>query len=206
MWFWQRNTCLNLLQPESESVYDLFWRNMEDIFTFWEFFYINMQLKSFLMDWKELFMQLKEPEHQQQWYWPSFPEYWYQEQKGWCDHNENHPWYYHYYHIFLHILVLIKSVFTWIWWLTHWGRVTHVCVSDLSITGSDNGLSPGRRQAIIWTNDGILFIRPLGTNFSEILIENSYIFIQENALENVVWKLSAILSQTQYEYCKSYHI
>ena len=53
--------------------------------------------------------------------------------------------------------------------LTHWGRVTHICVSELIIIGSDNGLSPGRRQAIIWTNDGILLIRALGTNFSEIL-------------------------------------
>ena len=55
--------------------------------------------------------------------------------------------------------------------LAHWGRVTHICVSDLTIIGSDNGLSPGRRQAIIWTNAGILLIGPLGTNFSEILIE-----------------------------------
>ena len=37
--------------------------------------------------------------------------------------------------------------------------------------GSDNGLAPGRRQAIIWTNAGILLIGPLWTNFSEILIE-----------------------------------
>ena len=55
--------------------------------------------------------------------------------------------------------------------LTHWGRVTHICVSKLTIIGSDNGLLPGRRQAIIRTNAGILFIEPLGTNFSEILIE-----------------------------------
>ena len=55
--------------------------------------------------------------------------------------------------------------------LTHWGRVTHICISDLTIIGSDNGLSPGRRQTIIRTNAGILLIRPLGTNFSEILIE-----------------------------------
>ena len=54
--------------------------------------------------------------------------------------------------------------------LTHWGRVTHVCVDNLTSIGPDNGLSPGRRQAIIWTNAGILFIGPLGTNFSEILI------------------------------------
>ena len=55
--------------------------------------------------------------------------------------------------------------------LTHWGRVTHICVSRLTITGSDNGLAPGRRQAIIWTNAGILLIGPLGTNLSENLIE-----------------------------------
>ena len=54
--------------------------------------------------------------------------------------------------------------------LTHWGRVTHICVGKLTIIASDNGLSPGRRQAIIWTNAGILLIGPLGTNFSEILI------------------------------------
>ena len=52
----------------------------------------------------------------------------------------------------------------------HWGRVTHICVGKLTILGSDNGLSPGRRQAIIWINAGILLIGPLGTNFSEILI------------------------------------
>ena len=55
-------------------------------------------------------------------------------------------------------------------YLTHWGRVTHICVSKVTIIGSDNGLSPGRRQAIIWTNAGILLIGPWGTNFSEILI------------------------------------
>ena len=44
--------------------------------------------------------------------------------------------------------------------LTHWGRVTHICVGKLTIIGSDNGLSPGRHQAIIWTNTGILLIEP----------------------------------------------
>ena len=57
-----------------------------------------------------------------------------------------------------------------IYQLTHWGRVTHICVSDLTSIGSDNGLSPGRRQAIIRTNAGILLIRPLWTNFSEFLV------------------------------------
>ena len=55
--------------------------------------------------------------------------------------------------------------------LTLWGRVTHICVGDLTSIGSDNGLSPGRRQSIIRTNAGILLIRPFGTNFSEIIIE-----------------------------------
>ena len=48
--------------------------------------------------------------------------------------------------------------------------MTHICVGKLTNIGSDNGLSPGRRQAIIWTNAGISLIGPLGTNFSEILI------------------------------------
>ena len=55
--------------------------------------------------------------------------------------------------------------------LTHWGQVTHIYINKQTIIGSDNGLSPGRRQAIIWTNAGILLIGTLGTNFSEILIE-----------------------------------
>ena len=53
--------------------------------------------------------------------------------------------------------------------LTHWGRMTHICVSKLTTFGSDNGLSPARRQAIIWTNAGTLLNQTLGTNFSEIL-------------------------------------
>ena len=55
--------------------------------------------------------------------------------------------------------------------LTHWGRATHICVGELTIIVSDNGLSPGRRQAIFWTNAGILLIGALGTNVSEILIK-----------------------------------
>ena len=57
------------------------------------------------------------------------------------------------------------------WSLTHWGRATHIRVGNLTTIGSDNGLSPGRRQAITWTSVGILLIEPQGTNFSEMLIE-----------------------------------
>ena len=47
----------------------------------------------------------------------------------------------------------------------------HVCVSKFTISGSDDGLSPGRHQAIIWINTGILLIWALGTNCSGILIK-----------------------------------
>ena len=54
---------------------------------------------------------------------------------------------------------------------TGWGLVTHIYVSKLTIIGSDNGLSPGRRQAIIGTNAGILLIWPMvKKTFGEILI------------------------------------
>ena len=54
---------------------------------------------------------------------------------------------------------------------THWGQITHICISKLTIIGSDNGLSPGWHQAIIWSNAGILLVGPLVTNFSDMLIE-----------------------------------
>ena len=67
-----------------------------------------------------------------------------------------------------------NKVYQWVWInlgasLTHWGRVTHICVSKLTIVDSDDGLLPGRRQVIIRTNAGIWLIRALGTNFSKIL-------------------------------------
>ena len=49
--------------------------------------------------------------------------------------------------------------------------MTHICISKLTSTSSDNGFSPGRCQVIIWTNVGILLTGPLETNFSEILIK-----------------------------------
>ena len=56
----------------------------------------------------------------------------------------------------------------------------------LTIIGSDNGLSPDRRQAIIWTNDGMLLIGPLGRNFSEIFIR-----IQTFSLNKIHLKMSS---------------
>ena len=81
--------------------------------------------------------------------------------------------------------------------LTHWGRVTHICVGNLTIIGPDNGLSPGWRQAIIWTNAGILLIGPHGNKLQWNRNRNSYIFIEENAFQIVVLKMAAILSRPQ---------
>ena len=67
--------------------------------------------------------------------------------------------------------------------LTHWGQMTHMCVNKQTIIGSDNGLLPGQRQAIIWTNAGILLIGPLGTNVSETSVK----FIHFHS-RKLVWK------------------
>ena len=71
--------------------------------------------------------------------------------------------------------------------LTHWGQVTYICISKLTIIGSDKGLSPGRHQAIIWTNDGILSIWPWGANFSEMLTK-----IQTSSFNKMHLKMSVI--------------
>ena len=74
--------------------------------------------------------------------------------------------------------------------LIHWGRVTHICVSKLTIIGSDNGLSPDRCQAIIWINAGILLIGPLGTNFSETKFIH---FHSRKCMQKYRLKMAAIL-------------
>ena len=78
--------------------------------------------------------------------------------------------------------------------LTHRGRVTHICVGKLTIIGSDNGLSPCRRQAIIWTNAGILLIGHLGTNFSDIFIEiHTFSFKKiDLKISSGKWRLSCL--------------
>ena len=60
-----------------------------------------------------------------------------------------------------------------------------ICVSNLTIIGSDNDLSPGRRQAIISTNVGILLIGPLGRNCSEILSEMQPFSLQKPVCLNL---------------------
>ena len=72
--------------------------------------------------------------------------------------------------------------------------LTNWCIyasQNYAIIDLDNDLSPIRRQAIIWTYDGLLFIMPRGTNFGEIWMN---IFIQGNALWYVVCKMVATLA------------
>ena len=72
----------------------------------------------------------------------------------------------------------------------------YASVDQVSI-GSDNGLLPIRRHAIIWTSAGLLPIRPLGT-IGEILPKCYKLFIHENAYENIVCEKTAILSRWRW--------
>ena len=73
-----------------------------------------------------------------------------------------------------------------IWCHVIWSTLVHIYASlNKAIVGSDNGLAPVRCQAIIWTNAGILLIRPQRIIFSEILI-----YIQTFSLNKMESKMS----------------
>ena len=74
--------------------------------------------------------------------------------------------------------------------LTHWGRVMLIYINKLTIIGSDNDLSPGRPQVVVWTNAGILSIRTLGKNFSETLGEiHTFSFTKMHLkISSVIWR------------------
>ena len=61
--------------------------------------------------------------------------------------------------------------------------ILYTCVNKLTIIDSDNGLSFHRRQAIILINAGIVWIGPLGTNCSEIVIR-----IDAFSFKKCIWK------------------
>ena len=76
----------------------------------------------------------------------------------------------------------------------------HVYASvNLAITGSDNGLSPDRRQAIIWTSAGISLIGPgLGTYFNEIFSK-----IQQFSFKKMRLKMSSAMG---HQFCLTLHV
>ena len=60
----------------------------------------------------------------------------------------------------------------WVHISTHCGRVTHINASvTCAIIVFDNGLTPVRYKAIIWTNVDLLSIEPLRENLSKIWIK-----------------------------------
>ena len=62
-----------------------------------------------------------------------------------------------------------------------------IYVNKLTIIVSDNGLVPGRCQAIIWTNAALLLIESSGTRFSETLIK-----IHAFSLKKMHFKMSSV--------------
>ena len=80
---------------------------------------------------------------------------------------------------------------------THWGRVTHICVSKLTIIGFIQWLvawpAPSYHLNQCWNIVNWTIRNKIRWNLNR----NSYISIKENAFENVVWKMVAILSRSQ---------
>ena len=76
----------------------------------------------------------------------------------------------------LHIIPKISPLYgnRWIS-ITHWGRVMHICVGNIPIISSDNGLPPGQLQ---WNL-------------------NSNSIIDENTFENVICEMMSILFRHQ---------
>ena len=94
------------------------------------------------------------------------------------------------------ILITIANSLSWndrpanalLWFLQPIEAEWHIYASiTYAIIDSDNGLSPVRRQAIIWNNAGILLIGPVGTTLSEILI-----YIQTFSFKNIHSQVSSV--------------
>ena len=85
-----------------------------------------------------------------------------------------------------------------------WSSLEVVAILDImyAIIGSDNGFSPVRCQAIIWTSGGLSLTGPLGTNLNEVLIKLQQ-EIQENAVDDVACNMAVILFRLQ---CASFGV
>ena len=79
--------------------------------------------------------------------------------------------------------------------LIHWGRVTHICVGNLTIIGWLVAWSaPSHYLNQYWNSVDWTPRNKLQWNVNR----NFYICNQENPFENVVWKMPVILSRPQY--------
>ena len=81
--------------------------------------------------------------------------------------------------------------------LTHWDRVAHLFVGNLTTIASDNCLPPGRHQAITWIKVGMLSNRPTEIYFSVVLIEIRAFSSKETHLKMSSENTAAILSRPQ---------
>ena len=99
------------------------------------------------------------------------------------------------YQLLLHVVInLLRASDAYIYHIYIDSIYIHIYVGNLTIIGSENGLAPTKRQAIIWSNAGILLFGPTETNLSELFNRNPYIFIKENVFEKVGCKMATILS------------
>ena len=94
----------------------------------------------------------------------------------------------------LQIYVVLQRTYSAHNGLTHWERVTHVCVSKLTIIGLDKGLSLVSAKPF----SEPMLIRTVGTKLQRNCNRNSCIFIQENALKNIFCDTASIFSRSQY--------
>ena len=83
-----------------------------------------------------------------------------------------------------------------------WGRVTYICVGNLTIIGLDNCVSPYRHQVIIWTNAGML-IRALETNLGESSIDIVILSFKKMRLKvsSAKWLLFCLGLNVLIPYC-----
>ena len=81
--------------------------------------------------------------------------------------------------------------------LIHWGRLMHICISKVTIIGSDNVLGAWSAPSHYLNQCWDIFHWTHENKFQWNFNQNSYIFIQENPFENIVCKMAAILSRPQ---------
>ena len=84
--------------------------------------------------------------------------------------------------------------------LTHWGRVTYIRVSELTIIGLDDGLSLVGAEQLSEPMLSYTQLDPKEQNSVKYYSKFEY-FHSRNVFENVVWKMAAILYRPQCVNC-----
>ena len=82
--------------------------------------------------------------------------------------------------------------------LTHWGRVTHICVSKLVHLWFRLWIVAYSAPSHYLNQWWQIIILTLGTIIKLLIIQNSNVFIKENTFENIFCEMASILSWPQY--------